>query len=87
MSIVDERKSAVARLQMLLKSEPTSVEQISDWYRSAETLKLALQSGSSEINVPHVIWHYLDDADIRFRDRAYAEDQISAVERSIEEWS
>lgn len=82
----DEMKSAVACLRMLLESEPTSAEQVSAWYRRAEALKCVLQSSASEMNVPHVIWHYLDDADIRFRDRVYAEEQILAVEKSIEEW-
>lgn len=84
LNAADERTSAVARLRMLLKSEPASVEQVAEWYRQAESLKRVLQSSAALTSVPHVIWHYLDDADIRLRDRAYAQEQIMAVEESIQ---
>ncbi|WMJ68160.1 hypothetical protein [Stenotrophomonas sp. 24(2023)] len=86
MSAADEVKSVVFCLRMLLESEPASAEQVSAWYKEAEALKRTLQSSVYGIDVPHLIWHYFDDADIRFRDRDYAQSQISAVEKIIEEW-
>lgn len=85
-SAADEEKSAAACLRMLLESEPASAEQVSAWYARAEALKRTLQSSVCGIDVPHLIWHYLDDADIRFRDGSYAQDQILAVEKIVEEW-
>ncbi|HEL3814204.1 TPA: hypothetical protein UMY79_001063 [Stenotrophomonas maltophilia] len=86
MSAADEVKSAASCLRMLLESEPASAEQVSAWYTRAEALKRTLQSSVCGIDVPHLIWHYLDDADIRFRDGSYAQDQILAVEKIVEEW-
>lgn len=63
------------------------VEQMSGWYQRAELIKNVLRSSSYEIGVPHVIWHYLDDADIRVRDPRYAEAQVLAVRQSIDEWA
>ncbi|WP_191862953.1 MULTISPECIES: hypothetical protein [Stenotrophomonas] len=85
-SAADEVKSAVACLRILLESEPTTAEQVSAWYKKAEALKRTLQLSVYEMDVPHLIWHYLDDADIRFRDKSYAQDQILAVEKIMEEW-
>lgn len=53
----------------------------------AEFIKDVLRSISYEIGVPHLIWHYLDDADIRIRDPRYAEAQVLAVRQSIDEWA
>ena len=86
MSAADEVKSAVSCLRVLLQSEPTSADQVSAWCNKAEALKRSLQFSVYGIDVPHLIWHYLDDVDIRFRDRSYAQDQIMAVEKIIEEW-
>jgi len=87
LSAIDVKNLVLACLRRLLESEPASVEQVSSWYQRAEFIKNVLRSSSYEIGVPHVIWHYLDDADIRIRDPRYAEAQVLAVRRSIDEWA
>jgi hypothetical protein len=87
LSAVDEKNLVLACLRRLFESEPASVEQASGWYQRAEFIKDVLRSVSYEIGVSHVIWHYLDDADIRIRDPRYAEAQVLAVRQSIDEWA
>jgi hypothetical protein len=36
--------------------------------------------GSSEVStIPHEVWHYLSDADIRSKDKRYAEAQLQRI--------
>jgi hypothetical protein len=37
-------------------------------------------------DVPETIWHFLSDADIRFKDEAYAQLQLTDVRRELDEW-
>lgn len=87
MGAIDEKNLVLACLWRLLESEPASEEQVPGWYQRAQFIKNVIRSSSYEIGVPHVIWHYLDDADIRIRDSRYAEAQVLAVRRSIDEWA
>ena len=37
------------------------------------------------IDVPHEVWHYLSDADIRVRDREYAKVQLEVIKGLLSE--
>ena len=87
MSAIDEKDLVLACLRRLLEFEPASVERVSGWCQRAELIKNVLRSSSYEIGVPRVIWHYLDDADIRIRDPRYAEAQVLAVRRCADDWA
>ncbi|HEY0629355.1 MAG TPA: hypothetical protein VGD23_08505, partial [Sphingomicrobium sp.] len=39
---------------------------------------------ASEYDPPHLVFHYLDDSDIRQRDSAYAETQRAEIRRFVE---
>lgn len=73
-------------LRELLESEPRSSGEVAAWYEKAKELKAFLQRDDGLHKVPHVFWHYLEDADIRFKDPRYAQAQISGVEDSMRVW-
>jgi hypothetical protein len=65
-----------------------SLDGLEAWYREAAALKGTLES-HPEISslVPHFVWHYLDDADLRLKDSAYRasqEQQLLATLRTME---
>jgi hypothetical protein len=57
-----------AELAGTLRGEPLIVK--------CTNLALQLQASAGVGLVPHEIWHYLSDADIRTKDRKYAEAQL-----------
>ena len=47
--------------------------------KCTEVARLLQQNYSGETDVPHEVWHYLHDADIRVRDREYACVQLQRI--------
>jgi hypothetical protein len=39
-----------------------------------------------DLQVPHALWHYLEDADIRLKDQRYAESQVLMVKEILRTW-
>ena len=73
-------RSLGALLVELASSEPTSRVDLRAWTtRSEEALKLVSQLSSLGVAVPELVHHYLSDADIRLKDRRYAEMQMPRV--------
>jgi hypothetical protein len=52
------------------------------YQRSADVLQSMSQSSNYE--PPHLVRHFLDDADIREKDSEYAEDQRASIRRFVE---
>ena len=54
--------------------------QLDEWYAAARRLKEWI-SAHPELSdaVPHFVWHFLSDADIRLKDPLYAADQTRQV--------
>ena len=47
--------------------------------RCTEVARLVQQNYAGEPDVPHEVWHYLHDADIRVRDSEYANVQLERI--------
>jgi hypothetical protein len=47
--------------------------------RCTEVARLLQRNYAGEPDVPHEVWHYLHDADIRVRDREYARVQLERI--------
>jgi len=61
------------RLEALIASEPTDNSGLSQWYLEAHQLREEIIAKPDLSNaVPHAVWHYLSDADIRLKDVRYA---------------
>lgn len=74
---VNDRRSHIdelaAALDELRAFKLTSKADVDRWYQLARKLeaRLVMEGGLSP-EVPSILWHYLADADIRFRDSEYA---------------
>lgn len=72
-------------LAALVKIGPRSVEDLDVWYKAAHAAEDQLvQPGGGAENVPHFLWHYLSDGDIRVRDREYSEMQERRILKMID---
>ena len=63
-------------LQKLYAFRPVSQVELQKWYLRARELEACLvaKNGLSP-EVPSFLWHFLADADIRFKDKEYADTQ------------
>lgn len=84
-SAVSEKLVAFSKeLASLVTSSPKDKEQLRVWYEKAKSLQEQLtQKGGIGHLLPHVVWHYLADADIRMRDEAYRSLQNEQMRRHI----
>jgi hypothetical protein len=73
-------------LRNLAESSPTDAGQLDAWYDRADEFQLLLKEHSalSEL-IPHFVWHYLADADIRARDPDYRALQQAQILEIISE--
>jgi len=65
------------RLRRLAVISPTSTGGLTTWYAAAKEFRDWLSAKPVQLidQVPHFVWHYLDDADIRSKDEVYRRDQ------------
>ncbi|HEX6125818.1 MAG TPA: tetraacyldisaccharide 4'-kinase [Pyrinomonadaceae bacterium] len=70
----------------LVKFVPRSKADLDEWYREAQRLKTdhLLMRGVSRY-LPHFVWHYLSDADIRMKDETYAAMQNQRISLELED--
>ena len=59
-------------LAVLCDSAPSSKEELKKWYDDAQKL-IDEKIKALNNHMPHFLWHYLSDADIRMKDEKYAE--------------
>lgn len=74
--VVPDRKERMdelaTALEELLAFTPASRTDVDRWYELARRLQDSLLQGGLGPEVPNLLWHYLFDADIRFKDRECA---------------
>ena len=69
------------RLRELSDSQPLNKTALRIWQGQAQEFQRFLE-GSPDLagSIPHFVWHYLADADIRLKDPEYRQTQQSTVE-------
>lgn len=75
-----------SEIHNLIKMEPCSGSQLVDWYKGTTAARSLMELDRGELQVPHVLWHYLADADIRLKDLEYAEAQLAEVQAQLRAW-
>jgi hypothetical protein len=69
-------------LRSLIHMEQGASFEIETWRAKAAKLREKLPQWSG---APHLVWHYLDDLDIRMKDGRYANEQIEGILRIVAE--
>ena len=57
--------------------------EVKSWYAEAGVFEAYVQT--SDVELPHFVWHYLSDADIRARDSEYRASQDREIREIISE--
>ena len=76
--VVIDRRQRIAELAAAIEElrlyRPASKADVGRWYERARELeaRLVVQGGLSP-EVPSILWNYLADADVRFKDAEYAD--------------
>ena len=86
MSTEDTKRKIFASISDLIEMEPTSKSEMMDWYDRAKKVRSLMELDKGGLQVPHALWHYLDDADIRMKDQRYAEAQILQIKELLRTW-
>lgn len=73
------------QLRELAQRTANTKAELADWYRRARAIEDALlQPGGLASSMPHFVWHFLADADIRSRDADYAALQNQRIQRFLQ---
>ena len=77
----DAIRRAGRMLRELAESTPEDRRHLAGWNERAREFETLLRSDAGALSdaIPHFVWHYLADADIRVRDAAYRADQQAAI--------
>lgn len=75
------------QLELLLALPLSPRDALDEWYKRAREFERSMSSRSPGIEIPHDVWHFLADADIRSRadESAYRDSQEDLVRRFISE--
>lgn len=78
-------KIIAKELKQLYELPITNDKELQAWHVAAKAFKEHLHDNFTSISdeLPHFIEHYLNDADIRFKDASYMEDQNTKIEKII----
>jgi hypothetical protein len=72
------------KLRELANRPVRTQHELDDWQAAARDLEASI-SGDLPDRIPHFVWHYLADADIRFREEGYRLDQEQQLEATLRE--
>jgi acyl-CoA reductase-like NAD-dependent aldehyde dehydrogenase len=81
------RDEVIAAIQRLADRAPRTREELSALEMESVELALHIQKRTSLHDVPEHVWHFLSDADIRFKDPEYAQVQLVSLREVLKDWS
>jgi len=77
----------IEALRRLAAHEPADLEELRALVDECTALKLYISASSSLANsTPESVWHFLSDADIRFKDPRYARAQLTGLASTLAQW-
>jgi hypothetical protein len=80
------RAAVVAALRAIAAKKPETREELTDLEAEAVVLGEPIEGSTVCDDLPHVVWHFLSDADIRFKDERYREMQLRELDEAITAW-
>jgi hypothetical protein len=73
----------VEALRALALRMPTDKAGLAALEKDSLSLRRHVQQSQAVGDLPETVWHFLDDADIRFKDRDYAAQQLAGLARCL----
>jgi hypothetical protein len=74
-----------ARLRPLVAQPALSPAELTAWYDQAAQFSSYIREHHTDIDLPHFVYHYLSDADIRARKPEYRAEQDRRIEEIVSE--
>ena len=71
-----------AELRRLAALPLSTIEERKAWERAAYEVRCAFPSELAD-QLPEIVWHFLMDADLRWKDPEYAEVQLGALREAL----
>jgi hypothetical protein len=72
-----------SRLSRLVESSPQKCEGLEAWYAAAREADAQIRAKYPDVNLPPLVMHFMHDADIRIKDSAFRDAQLSAIREVI----
>lgn len=73
-------------IRELLDSEPNTKEGMQTWSEDAEKIMRLMEMDHGSLGLPHELWHYIHDVDIRVKDGEYRRIQVELIKEVIDHW-
>jgi hypothetical protein len=80
------KDAVVGAIRALAARVPRSRDEMKALEAESVALALHIQKHTSLFDVPEAVWHFLSDADIRFKDSRYAEAQLAGFDDVLTAW-
>ena len=82
-------KQLADELRYLSELVPSTKEELAEWNKLARDIEANLLLGPTGVSeyIPEFLWHYLADADIRMKDKQYADLQNRGIRELIQQLS
>jgi hypothetical protein len=86
-AVPTSRDEVIAAIRRLADRAPQTREELSALEMESVELALHIQKRTSLHDVPEHVWHFLSDADIRFKEPKYAQVQLVLLHEVLKDWA
>lgn len=80
------RVNVVSALRAIAEREPRTRDELTELEAESFLLGERIRKSTVCDDLPHLVWHFLSDADIRFKDERYRQSQLRLLEECIAAW-
>jgi hypothetical protein len=81
------KDDVIAAIRRLADRVPQTREDLSALEAESVELALHIQKRTALHDVPEHVWHFLSDADVRFKDPEYAQVQLVSLRDVLTRWA
>jgi hypothetical protein len=80
------KAEAISAIRALAARVPQSRDEMRALEKDCVALALHIQNQALLSDAPEAVWHFLSDADIRFKDPMYSEAQLASLDDALSSW-
>ena len=81
-----DKPTVIGALRAIAERRPSTSEELGELEAESVVLGERIRTSGICDDVPHFVWHFLSDADVRFKDEKYRDWQLGKLEACISAW-
>lgn len=81
-----DKPTVIGALRAIAERRPSTSEELAELEAESVVLGERIRTSGISDDVPHFVWHFLSDADVRFKDEKYRDWQLGELEACISAW-